>query len=162
VECHDKILVRLEVVLGVWIRVISKHMFIMLNFSLKVLSTVRWQMRASWLLTSLPVHISCLPVCIAAGGMYLICTSFKELGNFLMCNHPGAGPEMKPLIFNIFFNFLVWGETESTWYVGLYLACCTNPGIWVMMSVLQSLEWELAEETEVLRMKHLTYRLRMW
>jgi hypothetical protein len=23
-------------------------------------------------------------------------------------------------------SFLVWGETESTWYVGHCLACCTN------------------------------------
>jgi hypothetical protein len=28
----------------------------------------------------------------------------------------------------IFFSFWVWGETESTWYVGHYLAYCTSPG----------------------------------
>jgi hypothetical protein len=33
----------------------------------------------------------------------------------------------------------VWGEIESTWYVGHYLAYCVE----------QSMEWELAGETEV-------------
>jgi hypothetical protein len=27
-----------------------------------------------------------------------------------------------------FFSFSGWGETESTWYVGQYLAYCTSPG----------------------------------
>jgi hypothetical protein len=41
------------------------------------------------------------------------------------------------------------GETESAWYVDPYLAYCTSPG-WYMMSVEQSVEWELVGETEVL------------
>jgi hypothetical protein len=48
-----------------------------------------------------------------------------------------------------FFSFLGWGETESTWYVGHYLAYCTSPGL-QMMNVEQSVEWELAGKTEVL------------
>jgi hypothetical protein len=43
------------------------------------------------------------------------------------------------LSFN-FFNFLGWGETESTWYVGHYLAYCTSPGGEMMMSAKQSVE----------------------
>jgi hypothetical protein len=38
-----------------------------------------------------------------------------------------------PLTFFNFFNFVEWGETESTWYVGLYLSYCTSPG-WVWSS----------------------------
>jgi hypothetical protein len=41
-----------------------------------------------------------------------------------------------------------WGETESTWYAGHYWACCTSPG-W-HMGMEQSVEWELAGETEAL------------
>jgi hypothetical protein len=47
-----------------------------------------------------------------------------------------------------FFSFLGWGETESTGYVGQYLAYCTSPGSSMIME--QSVEWELAGETEVL------------
>jgi hypothetical protein len=47
--------------------------------------------------------------------------------------------------FSFFFPF-VWGETESTWYIGHYLAYCTSSGGW-MMSVEQSVEC-LARETE--------------
>jgi hypothetical protein len=53
-------------------------------------------------------------------------------------------------VFSSFFSFLGWGETESTWYVGHYLAYCTSPGWYMMMSVEQSVEWELAGETDVL------------
>jgi hypothetical protein len=49
-----------------------------------------------------------------------------------------------------FFGFLGWGETESTWYVGHCLVYCTSPGWQMMMDVKQSVEWELAGETEVL------------
>jgi hypothetical protein len=37
------------------------------------------------------------------------------------------------------FDFLCWGETESTWHVSHYLAYCTSPGRW-MMNVEQSVE----------------------
>jgi hypothetical protein len=47
------------------------------------------------------------------------------------------------------FNFVVCGETESTWFVCLYLAYCTSPG-WNMISVEKSVEYELAGEREVL------------
>jgi hypothetical protein len=40
------------------------------------------------------------------------------------------------------------GVRPSPWYVGNYLAHCTSPGWWKMMSVEQSVEW-LAEEIEV-------------
>jgi hypothetical protein len=50
---------------------------------------------------------------------------------------------------SFFFSFLEWGETESTWYVGHCLAYCTSSG-WQMMSMEQSVEWELGRETEVL------------
>jgi hypothetical protein len=53
-----------------------------------------------------------------------------------------------PRFFFPFLLFLVWDETESTWHVGHYLACCTSPGWW-MMSVEQSVEW-VAREREVL------------
>jgi hypothetical protein len=46
-------------------------------------------------------------------------------------------------------KFLGWDETGSIWHVGHYLAYCTSPGWWMMMSVQQSVEW-LAGETEVL------------
>jgi hypothetical protein len=36
----------------------------------------------------------------------------------------------------------------TTWYVGHYLAYCTNPGWWIITSVEKSVEWELAGETE--------------
>jgi hypothetical protein len=48
------------------------------------------------------------------------------------------------------FSFLWWGETESTWFVGHYLAYCTISGWEMMMNMEQSVEWELAGETEVL------------
>jgi hypothetical protein len=38
-----------------------------------------------------------------------------------------------------FFGLLRWGETESIWYVGHYLAYCTSPGL-QMMGVEQSVE----------------------
>jgi hypothetical protein len=41
-----------------------------------------------------------------------------------------------------------WGETQSTWFVGHCLAYFTSPGT-QMMSVKQSVEWELTGETEV-------------
>jgi hypothetical protein len=50
-----------------------------------------------------------------------------------------------------YFFLVSWGgsETESTWYVGHYLAYCTSPGRQTIgMSVKQS-EWELAGESEV-------------
>jgi hypothetical protein len=28
----------------------------------------------------------------------------------------------------IFFSFVGWSGTESTWYVGYQLACCPSPG----------------------------------
>jgi hypothetical protein len=52
----------------------------------------------------------------------------------------------------VFLVFFVgWGKTESTWYVGHYLAYCTSPGWQTMMSVEQSMEWKLVAETKVLR-----------
>jgi hypothetical protein len=47
-------------------------------------------------------------------------------------------------------SFSEWGETESTWYVGLQLAYCTTPEWWMMINMEQSVEWGLAGETEVL------------
>jgi hypothetical protein len=44
---------------------------------------------------------------------------------------------------------VLWGETESTWYAGHYLAYCTSPG-WSMVIMERSVEWGLAGETEVL------------
>jgi hypothetical protein len=38
------------------------------------------------------------------------------------------------------FAFLGWGKTESIWYVDQYLASCTSPGSWMMMSVEESVE----------------------
>jgi hypothetical protein len=40
-----------------------------------------------------------------------------------------------------FFNFLIWGQTESTWYVGHKLAYFTSPG-WQMMNMEHSVECE--------------------
>jgi hypothetical protein len=51
-------------------------------------------------------------------------------------------------LISFIFNVVGWGETESTWYVGHYLAYCTSPG-W-RMSMEHLVEWELAGETEVL------------
>jgi hypothetical protein len=50
-----------------------------------------------------------------------------------------------------FYNLTIFleGDTESTWYVGHSLAYCTRPR-WYMMSVEQSVKWELAGKTEVL------------
>jgi hypothetical protein len=45
-------------------------------------------------------------------------------------------------------NFVWWGDAESTWYAGHYWGFCTSPG-W-QMSLEQSVEWQLAGETEVL------------
>jgi hypothetical protein len=42
------------------------------------------------------------------------------------------------------------GVTESTWYVGHYLAYCTSSGWLILMNVEQSVELELAGEIEVL------------
>jgi hypothetical protein len=47
------------------------------------------------------------------------------------------------------FCSLVCSETESTWYVGHYLACCTGHGRWMMMRVEQSVYW-LERETQLL------------
>jgi hypothetical protein len=55
------------------------------------------------------------------------------------------------VLFCFFFTFLEWSETESTWHVSCCLAYCTSPKWYMMMSVKQSVEWELALETEVLR-----------
>jgi hypothetical protein len=49
----------------------------------------------------------------------------------------------------ISFFFLELGENKSTSHVGHYLAYCTSPEWWMMMSVEQSVEW-MAGETEVL------------
>jgi hypothetical protein len=48
-----------------------------------------------------------------------------------------------------FLSFMVWGVTESTWYVSHCLAYCTSPGGEMVMNVKHSVESELAEETEV-------------
>jgi hypothetical protein len=49
-----------------------------------------------------------------------------------------------------FFSFFGWGETESTWYVGHYLAYCTSPGWWWWW--VWSSRWnEWVGEPEVLR-----------
>jgi hypothetical protein len=40
---------------------------------------------------------------------------------------------------SVFFSF-GWGETESTWYAGHYLAYCTRPEWWIM-SEQQSVQW---------------------
>jgi hypothetical protein len=53
-------------------------------------------------------------------------------------------------LFGLFFYFSSWVEFESTWYCDHCLAYCTSPGWWIMMSVEQSVECELAGETEVL------------
>jgi hypothetical protein len=45
-------------------------------------------------------------------------------------------------------SFLWWGETESTWYVGHIWPIVPAPDD-RLMSVEQSLEWELAGQTEV-------------
>jgi hypothetical protein len=50
---------------------------------------------------------------------------------------------------NFFFSFIGSGETESTWYVGHYLAYCTSPGWWMTMREEQSAEW-VARETATL------------
>jgi hypothetical protein len=50
----------------------------------------------------------------------------------------------------VFLSFLGWSETESTWYVGHYLAYSTRPRRWMIMSVEQLVEW-LAGEIEVIR-----------
>jgi hypothetical protein len=47
----------------------------------------------------------------------------------------------------LLFSFLGWGQTESSLYVGHYLAYWTKQ---MIMNVEQSVEWELTEETEVL------------
>jgi hypothetical protein len=48
-----------------------------------------------------------------------------------------------------FFNFygVVWGETESTWYVSHSLTYCTISGWYMVMEYL--VRWELTGETEV-------------
>jgi hypothetical protein len=46
--------------------------------------------------------------------------------------------------------FFEWNEAESTRYVVHYLVYCASPGLWLIMSVEQSTEWELPGETEVL------------
>jgi hypothetical protein len=43
-------------------------------------------------------------------------------------------------------HILGWGETEPTWYIGHYLVCSTSPRWRMVMSVKQSVEWELAGE----------------
>jgi hypothetical protein len=43
-----------------------------------------------------------------------------------------------------------WGETGSTWYCGHCLGSYTSPGWEVVMIVVQSVEWELVGEPEVL------------
>jgi hypothetical protein len=50
----------------------------------------------------------------------------------------------------IFFS--LWGESESTWYCDLCLACCPSlrREMMMMMIVEQLLECDLAGETEVL------------
>jgi hypothetical protein len=37
-------------------------------------------------------------------------------------------------------GFLVWCDTETTWYVGHYLAYYTSPRLGMMMNVEQSVE----------------------
>jgi hypothetical protein len=49
----------------------------------------------------------------------------------------------------LLFSFVVWGEAESTWCIGHYLAYYTRPGWWMMTSVEQLAKW-LAAETKVL------------
>jgi hypothetical protein len=47
---------------------------------------------------------------------------------------------------------LGWGDTECTWYIEhySYVAYCTNPRLWMLMSVDQSAELELSRESEML------------
>jgi hypothetical protein len=56
----------------------------------------------------------------------------------LSCQHFSICTEIFSTIllsqFSSFFSFLGWGETESTWYVGHWLASCTSPGWWVWSS----------------------------
>jgi hypothetical protein len=88
----------------------------------------------------------------------LICVLFTRLQKVRLENIHGQGNRQElegQEMLTIFSNGLRasrgvgWGETESTWYVGQYLAYCPSPG-WSMMSVELSVEWELAGETEVL------------
>jgi hypothetical protein len=50
------------------------------------------------------------------------------------------------LTFNCVQFISGWGETEPTWHIGHYLACCTSPGCQMMMSVKQSVETEVFGE----------------
>jgi hypothetical protein len=59
---------------------------------------------------------------------------------------------LETLVINfLFFKFLGWGESESIWYISHYLAYCTSPGWYKTVSVEQSVEWELAGKTKLLR-----------
>jgi hypothetical protein len=49
------------------------------------------------------------------------------------------------LVLAIWFCFLWWGETETTWYVSHSLAYCTSLG-WQMICVKQPVEWEKHSE----------------
>jgi hypothetical protein len=46
-------------------------------------------------------------------------------------------------------SFLGWGETVSTWYCSRSLSYCNNPKWDMVMNMEQSVEFELAGETEV-------------
>jgi hypothetical protein len=56
--------------------------------------------------------------------------------SLLYCVHDSSGTS---------FFFLGWGEAESTWYIGQYLAYCTYIAPMVWSSRVES---ELAVETE--------------
>jgi hypothetical protein len=63
----------------------------------------------------------------------LCCPAWRFNGDFIHCQtgptrSPGV-PKPSVSLFQTciyFFNFLGWGETESTCYVGQYLTYCTN------------------------------------
>jgi hypothetical protein len=57
-----------------------------------------------------------------------VAVSFETFGNIyqIIWRHIPESSNLHSFFF--FFGFLGWGETESTWYVGHYLAYRTNPG----------------------------------
>jgi hypothetical protein len=76
----------------------------------------------------------------------------RELFFFYVTRYPSADSYKRNLYFVlcVVFTFMGWGAKESTWYCGHCLVFYeyTSPR-WEMVIVKQSVEWELAGETEI-------------
>lgn len=58
---------------------------------------------------------------------YVIWSTIPGFGRRFVGNYEKPG-------FVLFLNFLGLDEIECIWHVGRYFACCTSPGLWMMVN----------------------------